>query len=409
MKIAFVVHEFPVLSQTFILDQITGLIDLGVEVRIFAESGDGLEKIHPDMKKYHLKDLTCYTCDIPKSKVYRLLKGIQLICRATSRRPFRTIKFLARLILNSHKSPPLRLLCWIDSIYGKNFDVIHCHFAPVGLYAVALKEFGIRARLITTFHGYDVNRDVLTGVDNLYKPLIDRGDHFTSNTNYTRDQAIKLGFDGSKITILPVGLNVDKFTFKHRHLLPGDTINILTVGRLVEKKGHRYMLRALAKMIPQYSNINYMIAGDGPLSGQLRALTKELGLDENVTFLGALDQDQVVSAYQEAHLFVLSCATADDGDKEGQALVLQEAQAVGLPVISTLHNGIPDGVLDGESGFLVPEKDVEALAERLGYLIENPHKWAQMGQCGRDFVCENYDIGKLNQRLLDLYKKILLL
>jgi colanic acid/amylovoran biosynthesis glycosyltransferase len=99
--------------------------------------------------------------------------------------------------------------------------------------------------------------------------------------------------------------------------------------------------------------------------------------------------------------------TATDGDKEGQGLVLQEAEAMGLPVLSTIHNGIPDGVLDGKSGFLVPEKDVSALAEKLRFLLKNPEKWLEMGQAGRAFVEENYEINKLNDQLVEIYSKLI--
>lgn len=88
-------------------------------------------------------------------------------------------------------------------------------------------------------------------------------------------------------------------------------------------------------------------------------------------------------------------------------MVLAETQFIGLPVISTLHNGIPEGVLDGKSGFLVPELNVEALAERLHYLIEHPEVWPEMGRCGRDFVEKHYDIKKLNQQLVKIYQNLL--
>lgn len=87
--------------------------------------------------------------------------------------------------------------------------------------------------------------------------------------------------------------------------------------------------------------------------------------------------------------------------------MLQEAQAMGLPVLSTLHNGIPDGVLDGESGFLVPERDENALAEKLSYLVENPSVWSDMGRAGRAHVEKNYDINKLNDRLIEIYQQVL--
>ena len=92
---------------------------------------------------------------------------------------------------------------------------------------------------------------------------------------------------------------------------------------------------------------------------------------------------------------------------EGQGLVLQEAQAMGLPVVSTWHNGIPEGVLDDVSGFLVPERDVHALAEKLFYLIEHPELWPAMGRAGRKFVEQRYDIKQLNKELVELYRAVI--
>ncbi len=91
---------------------------------------------------------------------------------------------------------------------------------------------------------------------------------------------------------------------------------------------------------------------------------------------------------------------------EGQGLVLQEAQATGMPVVTTLHNGIPDGVLDGQTGYLVPERDVDALASRLEHLIEHPEQRALMGRAGRSFVEDRYDINKLNDRLVALFEGV---
>ena len=123
--------------------------------------------------------------------------------------------------------------------------------------------------------------------------------------------------------------------------------------------------------------------------------------------MGFKTHDELQQLYADAHIFILSSVTSADGDKEGQGLVLQEAQAMGLPVLSTLHNGIPDGVLDGESGFLVPERDVDALAQKLNYLIEHPELWSEMGKAGRAFVEENFNIDKLNDRLVEIFQSLL--
>ena len=123
--------------------------------------------------------------------------------------------------------------------------------------------------------------------------------------------------------------------------------------------------------------------------------------------MGALEQDEYLKIYQEARIFVLPSVTASKGDEEGTPVVLMEAQATGLPVISTFHSGIPEVVIHGKSGFLVPEKDVDALAERLEYLIEHPEIWPEMGKEGRKFVEKKYDIKKLNQQLVEIYQDLL--
>jgi len=107
----------------------------------------------------------------------------------------------------------------------------------------------------------------------------------------------------------------------------------------------------------------------------------------------------------EAHILLMPSVTAGNGDTEGQGLVLQEAQACGLPVLATDHNGFPEGMLPGRSGFLVPERDFESMAERLTYMLEHPQMWAGWGCAGRAHVEAHYDIRKLSLRLEQLYKQ----
>ena len=123
-----------------------------------------------------------------------------------------------------------------------------------------------------------------------------------------------------------------------------------------------------------------------------------------MVFRGALEGEAVRGLMDQAHLFVLASVSVE-GDQEGQGLVLQEAQAAGLPVVATLHGALPEGLLPGRSGFLVPERDVDALAERLNFLVERPQLWPMMGDAGRRFVEERYDIRKLNSLLEGLYFK----
>jgi len=406
MKIAFIVSQFPALSETFILNQITGLIDRGHEVDIFADSKRKESRTHSDIDKYDLLSRTYYR-HMPANKVWRIVKAIGLIISNCYKNPIAIIKSL-NAFKYEKKALSLELLYTTIPFLGKgSYDIIHCHFGPHGNLGVLLREIGIlKGKVITTFHGHDVNA---IKQPELYGYLFQQGDLFTVNTNFTKGRVLELGGSPYKIVKLPVGLSLDLFRFKQRVLLPGNDIRILTVARLVEKKGLEYSIRAVAKVIREHPdwNLKYRIAGGGPLESKLKSLISELKIENSVELLGPCNTEEIKKLYHESHIFVLSSVTAENGDREGQGLVLQEAQAVGLLVISTLHNGIPEGILDGKSGFLVPERDVDALAEKLEYIIEHPEIWPEMGRAGRRFVKEHYDINKLNDRLVEIYQKLL--
>jgi colanic acid/amylovoran biosynthesis glycosyltransferase len=186
---------------------------------------------------------------------------------------------------------------------------------------------------------------------------------------------------------------------------------LLTVARLVEKKGVLYCLQAVAQVLESRGEVardlQYDIIGDGPLRDDLEALASELGLDDCVRFHGSQDQNAVRLAMMSAHLFLLSSVTAEDGDEEGTPTVLLEASSTGLPVVSTWHSGIPEIVVDEETGFLVPERDSEALAERLGQLLDRPELWRSMGRNGRRHIEESFDARTLSRELVQHYRDVM--
>jgi colanic acid/amylovoran biosynthesis glycosyltransferase len=401
MKIAFILTAFPTLAETFIMNQITGLLDMGHDLEIFAQYNLREKKVHVDINNYHLLERVHYF-NIPQKRIKRIVRAIFLVIKN-----FHSSPGLICKSLNILKYRNLGVLYNVIPFLNKKFDIIHCHFGPNGIIGTHLKDIGIHGKIITSFHGYDVNSYPKIAGDHVYKNLFQKGDMFTTNTHFTKDQVIKLGGNKKRIIVLPVGLKIDKFRFSARKRKPGEPIKILTVGRLVEKKGHKYAMQAIARIIKKYNNIVYIIAGDGPLRNELDCFASECGIRNHVLFLAEVNQDEVLSLYEQAHIFLLPSITATNGDREGQALVLQEAQAVGLPVISTIHNGIPEGVRDGKSGFIVPEGDVDALTDRLLYLIEHPESWGDMGRAGRAFVEKNYSSKKLNKQLMSIYQSLI--
>ncbi len=410
MRIAFLVGEFPSISETFILSQITGLIDLGHHVDIYAIPPKQEVKKHSDIDKYNLSQTTFYHPKISKNIFCRIKDSFSILSQYIHINPKTIIRSL-NIIKYGKTALSLRLLHRLVPFLEKNsnYDIIHCHHGSVALIGAKLIDIkAITGSFIVSFHGYDVNvLPQLLGKD-IYKHVFKTAERITVNSQFTSSKLTALGCPKDKIVYLPVGLDLSKYRFKIRKLPSKDkSIEIITVARLVEKKGIEYSIQAVSNAISQYSNIQYKIIGNGPLFNPLKNKISSLNRQDKIHLLGWKTKEEVQRLYEQAHIFILSSITAQNNDSEGQGLVLQEAQAVGLPVIATLHNGFPDSVLDGKSAFLVPERSVDSLAERLKYLIHNPQSWPEMGSEGRAYVENNFDINDLNIRLVEIYQSCL--
>jgi colanic acid/amylovoran biosynthesis glycosyltransferase len=178
---------------------------------------------------------------------------------------------------------------------------------------------------------------------------------------------------------------------------------VLTVARLVEKKGVAYAIQALALARRTHPQLRLEIVGDGPLRPQLEALVGQLGQGAAVTFHGARPSHEVAHLMGQAHIFTLPSVTAASGDEEGQGVALVEAQATGLPVVATRHGPFPEVVRDGVTGFLVPERDPGALAERLIELADHPALADRMGAAARQQVAEHFDERQLSRQVVTIY------
>jgi colanic acid/amylovoran biosynthesis glycosyltransferase len=408
MKIAFLVDVFPTMSEYFILQQITGLIDRGHDVDIFAHFHGRYSQVHEEVQKYRLLQRTFYSLSIPDNKFKRLLKGMYLFVSNFHRCPVVLLRSL-NIFKYGKESVNLRLLYSSIPFVGKGpYDIVHAHFGPNGLRGASVRRIeAIKGRFITTFHGYDVTTYVSWKGEDVYRELFKKGDLFTYNSEATKQKVMRLHCPSHKLTKLPMGVDLKKKQFSEKNLNHDGCTKILSVGRLVEMKGREYAIRAVARLAKRFSNIKYTIVGDGPLRKKLQNLVYELGVQETISFTGWVSSEKLNSLYRNSHLFLHPSVKSSDGNMEGQGVVLLEAQAYGLPVVATHHNAFPETVADDRSGFLVPEKDVDALADKLMYLIEHPEIWPEMGRAGRAHVEANYDINKLNDRLVEIYRKLL--
>lgn len=408
MKIAFLVGEFPKLSQVFIINQITGLIDRGHEVHIYALEGPSREqKQHPQVAKYQLLERTYYAPKPPENYGLRFLQAIALLIRYSDRDP----GLLGRSLNAARYGKSvlsLRLLYATMPFLGSRaYDIIHCQFGVYGLQGMMLQRIeALTGQLVCSFRGFDVSEYPRRCGQQVYQSLFATDMFALANCEFFRRRVIELGCHEERIVVHGSGIDCQKFALTLRQFPADGIIRIVTIGRLVEKKGIEYGIRALAQLAKAHPNVNYQIIGEGELRPHLQQLITDLGLRDRVQLLGSRRQAEIIEILNRSHLFIAPCVTSQTGDQDAPVNTLKEAMAMGLPVVSTRHGGIPELVEDGVSGFLVAERDADAIAAKLNYLMEHPEEWPKMGQAGRNRVEVQYNINTLNDELVEIYQSL---
>tara|TARA_Y100000310_G_scaffold343768_1_gene452928 strand:+ start:430 stop:1236 length:807 start_codon:yes stop_codon:yes gene_type:complete len=262
-------------------------------------------------------------------------------------------------------------------------------------------------KLITTFAGADlINFPNEAGKD-IYNFLFETGDLFICITNFTKQLAVGLGCDESKIKIIHMGSKVKDFPEPNLVSRKKRPLKLLTVGRISEEKGHKYAIDAMKILSKDYSprDLTYNIVGDGVLSEEIKEKIKENGLENYVNLLGAVKQEKLFELYGDSSIFILpSISGAKNGGVEGQGVVLQEAQCSQIPVIASKIGGIPESFIDKKTGFLVEERNPEEIAEKVKYFLKNKEMVGKMGAEGRKFVEREYNVEKLSKQLIKVYQ-----
>jgi glycosyltransferase involved in cell wall biosynthesis/SAM-dependent methyltransferase len=368
-RVVVVEEGFPSVSETFILNQITGLIDRGIRVENWALQRLVPATVHETVTSYGLDRTTAYL-DLPP----RALRANRARWRA---------EFMRR-------NPSLAL----DGI-----DVFHLHFGPTFVQLEPLVADS-RAFVVVSFHGYDASETLTQRGPGYYAGLFTRADVITVPSTAMRDVLLGAGCPAGKILIHRYGVTPDEPPAAHT-AHPDRPVRFLTIARLVEKKGIDDVLQALAH-VPDRQHLRYQIIGEGPLRGAIDARIRELQLTDCVEVAGFIPHDQVFDAMRAADVFVLTSRTAANGDQEGLPVCLIEAQMLGLPVISTRHAGIPDLVRDRETGILCDERDVPQIAAAIDALARDATLRARYGRSARARALADFNIDRLNDRLAGL-------
>jgi len=275
--------------------------------------------------------------------------------------------------------------------------LVHAHFASGGRSALPLVRH-LKVPLVVTLHGSDVT----TRMDfaSRYRGLWSEASAFICVSDYIRQRALEAGFPAEKLRTLYTG--IDREVFPASSLARQKDL-VVFVGRLVEKKGCGFLLRAMAEVQKHHSSARTVVIGDGELRGSLETLASKLGV--RCQFLGARPQSIVKEWISKAGVFCAPSVAARNGDSEGLGMVFAEAQAMGTPVASFAHGGIPEVVLHGQTGLLAREGDAQGLAAGIRRLIEDQPFWKSCSEFGIEWVRAQFDIQKQTKQLERLYSE----
>jgi colanic acid/amylovoran biosynthesis glycosyltransferase len=405
MRIAFIVGEFPLLSETFIIDRITGLLDRGHDVEIFGQRPAGGGCMHASVERYRLLERTTYQPRFQERRVPRYLRGLGLLATRGVHHPRRALRALDLVRYGRHAASLSMLHAAAPLLHGPAYDVVHCHFGPVAVRGALLHDAGIvRGRLVASFYGHDVTRYPRERGRNVYRHLFDRVEVVLALSEHMRRQLVDLGCDAAKVRVHRLGVDCERFRPVARATASGSPFRVLGIGRLVEKKGFGDALRAVAHLRDGGVVVRFDLVGDGPLGSSLRSLARQLGLDEQVRWHGARTARDVQALLADADVLLAPSVTAADGDTEGIPTVIQEAMACAVPVVSTRHSGIPELIEDGVSGILADEGDVAVLAAALQRLADDARFRRTMGAAGRACVEQSFNLERQLDELCMMYR-----
>jgi colanic acid/amylovoran biosynthesis glycosyltransferase len=373
MRIGIITYFFPKITETFILNRITGLIDRGVEVEIIArknpavnlsvEDTDPETLVHPAINSYNLLDKTTYLSENSAFELDKIL---------------------------------------ID----KGIDIAHFQWEWLG--EVMLSQRELWKPVFVNVHGVNIpaNWNLPDEVAE-YKNILNKATLVLPTSNFLREALLSKGGDSEKLVIHYTGVDTN-FFFPNRNKRPDKKINILTNGSFIEKKGHEYSLTSVGLLLSRgITNFHFSIIGDGVLKSKYDEIISQYKLQDHVTFLGKLTSNQVAEKYRESDIFILPSVVAADGSHEGIPLAIMEASASALPVVSTFHTGIPEVVDHNVSGVLVKERDSMVLADAVERLIASEELRVEMGIAGRKIIEDRFNLNKLIDQNIELYKKYL--
>ncbi len=279
-------------------------------------------------------------------------------------------------------------------------SVIHVgHILPTGTVVFFLTRF-FRIPYIVYLHGMDLTVPMrYPRKKMLMQKILSNASAIVGTNNFVLDVTKKHFSNLPRLTRvlplprLPARLPSDeeKHTLREKYHIPADAFVLLTVGRLVKRKGYHDTLRAVANLSKDFPKMHYVIVGRGPEEPVLRQTIHELGLENVVTLAGFVEDSERAAWYATADLFVMPATAEKDGDVEGFGIVFLEAASYGTPSIGAFSGGIPEAIQNGATGYLIKEHDVSALTGLIRDVMQNPEKQQRLSDAAKNYVEKTLD------------------
>lgn len=381
MKIAYVLGEFPTLSETFIVREIVELIKRGNEVDICSLQPPKTSIIHGEIQEFNL---------LGRANYYRFRKVFQLGIGGFFGFVLNVLKLVARLPLPTKMcqlEERFKLAYFAALAKKEGCDLVHSHFvAPLAgdVSSVAGKPFS------WTFHA--PNQSPSRAQKKMLIQDVRRASRVVATAQRARSALLSLAEDipSEKIRLIHTAIDVDKFSPPRREK-DKTPLKLVMVSRLEKVKGAPYLIRSLPRLVGLGYNFTLTIVGDGPERPKIENLIKELSLGGLAILLGSLPNEEVVTLLGEADIFVLPCIVYK-GYVDGIPVVIEEAMAMELPVVSTTVGGIPELVEHMKTGILVPPKNEVVLAEAIKGLFDDEDLRRKLGKNARQKIERDFNI-----------------
>lgn len=401
-KVYFFVRTFPVLSQTFVLNQVKDLKDEGLDVHVLAVNPiNDTSSVLSSIFGQDVNEKVTSILPEPHSRESWFLMLLGALFCACAKRRWPIIGLATRLARKKNFFSAKDLLCLAWHLRNKNIVMKNCiaHFGSNGVVLDYLRKAKLIdcENLFTVFHGYEISRyDQLKLWQEEYGKL---GGMLLPISEHWAESLVNFGANKSNIEVVHMGVDVDTFSFSDKEL--SSPLQVLSVARATEKKGLKFAIDAI---LNSELDVHLTLIGDGKLLPSLKMLVNKHSNKSRVTFLGACPPERVSSELKKTDLFLLPSVQDSMGDKEGIPVSLMEAMASGVVVLSTIHSGIPELIDDGVSGFLVPERDALAIQAKMKEIIKNP-SLSLIRENARAKVDNEFNAATLSKQLLSLITK----